>query len=82
VDRDEFIGLAGRELGMKSYLSMPIRFEGKTIGCINIGSLKKDSFDQEELRLLEIVAQQIEVALDNAQIAEVLRQSEKVPHPV
>ena len=77
VDRDEFIGLAGRELGMKSYLSMPIRFEGKTIGCINIGSLKKDSFDEEELRLLEIVAQQIEVALDNAQIAEVLRQSEE-----
>jgi PAS domain S-box-containing protein len=75
VDRDEFIGLAGREMGIKSYLSMPIRFEGKTIGCINIGSLKKDSFDQEELRLLEIVAQQIEVAINNAQRAEALQAS-------
>ncbi|MGE5444021.1 MAG: PAS domain S-box protein, partial [Ignavibacteriales bacterium] len=77
VDRDEFISLAGRELGMKSYLSMPIRFESRTIGCINIGSLKKDSFDEEELRLLETVAQQTEVALDKAQIAEALRQSEE-----
>jgi len=75
VDRDEFIGPAGREMGIKSYLSMPIQFGGKTMGCINIGSLKKDSFDEEELRLLEIVAQQIEVAINNAQRAEALQAS-------
>lgn len=77
VDKDDFIGPAGREAGIQSYLSMPIRFEGKTVGCININSLKKNTFDEEELTLLEIVAQQIEMAINNAKRAEALQQSEE-----
>jgi len=77
VDQDTFIGSAGRELGTKSYLSMPIRVEGKTIGCINIHSLQRSAFDKEEIRLLEIVAKQIEVAINNARQAEALRESEE-----
>ncbi len=77
VDRDTVIGPAGRKMGTKSYASMPINFEGKTVGVININSLKKDAFDDEELRLLEIVARQIEVAINNAKQAEALRQSEE-----
>jgi PAS domain S-box-containing protein len=73
VDEDTVIGPAGRELGTKSYLSMPIQFEGKTVGSININSLKKNAFDEEELNLLEIVAQQIEIAINNAQQTEELR---------
>jgi two-component sensor histidine kinase/putative methionine-R-sulfoxide reductase with GAF domain len=76
VDKDTFIGPAGREMGTKSYASIPINFQAKTVGCININSLEKNAFDQEELRLLEIVAQQIETALNNAQKADALRQSE------
>ncbi len=77
VDQDTFIGPAGREVGTNSYLSMPIRNEGKTAGCINVHSFQKNAFDEEELKLLEIVAQQIEVAINNAQIAEALRQSKE-----
>ena len=77
VDQDTAIGPAGRELGIKSYLSMPIRFEDKTVGCVNINSLKKNAFDEEELKLLETVVQQIEVAIGNAKQAEALRQSEE-----
>lgn len=77
AEKDTVIGPAGREVGTKSYLSMPIHFEGKTVGCININSLQKNAFDEEELKLLEIVAQQIEIAINNAQQAEALRQSEK-----
>src|SRR5579884_420171 len=77
VDRDESIGPAGREIGTKSYLSMPICYEGKAVGAINIQSLGKDAFDEEEINLLEIVAQQIEVAINNAKQAEVLQQSEE-----
>lgn len=75
VDKDTVIGPAGREAGTKSYLSMPIRLRDKTVGVINISSLRKNAFE-EELKLLEIVAQQIETAINNAQIAETLRQSE------
>ena len=77
VDQDTIIGHAGREVGTKSYASMPIRFEGKTVGVININSLKKNAFDDEDLKLLETVRQQIEVAINNAQQAETLQQSEE-----
>jgi PAS domain S-box-containing protein len=78
VDQDTVIGPAGRKLGTKSYASMPINFEGKTVGCISINSLQKNAFNEEELKLLEIVAQQIEVAINNAKQAEALRQSEEL----
>ncbi|MGH7807295.1 MAG: GAF domain-containing protein, partial [Thermodesulfobacteriota bacterium] len=65
VDDDTVIGPAGREFGIKSYLSMPIQFEGKTIGIININSFEKNAFDEGELKLLEIVREQITVALGN-----------------
>ncbi|MER3446479.1 MAG: hypothetical protein C4291_06340 [Candidatus Dadabacteria bacterium] len=77
AENDVFIGPAGREVGTKSYVSMPIYSGGKTVGVININSLKKNAFGEEELKLLEIVTQQIEVAIHNAQIAEALRQSEE-----
>jgi PAS domain S-box-containing protein len=72
VDRDTIIGPAGREMGTKSYISMPIHFGGKGVGAININSLQKNAFEEEELKLLEIVAQQIEIAINNAQQAELL----------
>src|SRR3990172_7823206 len=77
TNQDTVIGPAGREMGIKSYLSMPIHFEGKTAGCINITSLQKNAFDEEELKLLEIVAKQIGVAINNARQAEALKQSKE-----
>jgi signal transduction histidine kinase len=77
VDKDTVIGPAGRKMGTKSYASMPINFGGKTVGVININSLKKNAFDEEELKLLEIVARKIEVAINNAKQADALRKSEE-----
>ncbi|MBI2487348.1 MAG: GAF domain-containing protein [Deltaproteobacteria bacterium] len=77
VELDTVIGPAGREMGIKSYLSMPISFERKTLGCINISSFQKNAFDEEELKLLEIVTQQIEVAINNAKQMEALKKSEE-----
>jgi formate hydrogenlyase transcriptional activator len=75
VDQDKAIGPAGREMGTESYVSMPIYFEGKAIGAISINSLQKNAFDEEDLKLLEMVAQQIEVAIKNAKQAEALREA-------
>ncbi|HSE83281.1 MAG TPA: histidine kinase dimerization/phosphoacceptor domain -containing protein, partial [Thermodesulfobacteriota bacterium] len=75
VDQDTTIGPAGRKMGTKSYASMPIHSKGKTVGTININSFQKNAFDEEELKLLEIVARQIEIAINNAQMAEALRKS-------
>jgi Nif-specific regulatory protein len=75
VDQDAFIHPAGRAFGVKSYVSMPISAEGKTVGAININSLQKHAFDDDELRLLEILSAHLETAIHNAQQAEALRQA-------
>ncbi len=78
VDRDTVIGPAGRKLGIKSYICMPIHFRDKTVGVININSFQKNAFNEEDLGLLEIVTQQIEVAINNAQQAEAVRESREM----
>jgi CHASE3 domain sensor protein len=78
VDRDTAIGPAGKEMGTKSYVSMSIHLRDKTVGTIAINSLYKNAFDEEELKLLEIVAQQIETAIGNARRAEELQKAQEV----
>ncbi|HEX3035559.1 MAG TPA: GAF domain-containing protein [Thermodesulfobacteriota bacterium] len=73
VDQDTIIGLAGRELGIKSYLSVPLHFQHKTVGTLTIASFQNNSFNEQDLKLLEVVAQQIEAAIKNAKQAEELR---------
>ncbi|HEX3035950.1 MAG TPA: GAF domain-containing protein [Thermodesulfobacteriota bacterium] len=73
VDQDTVITPIRREIGTKSYLSMPIHYSGKAVGTLSITSLKRNAFDEEELKLLEILARQIEVAINNAKQAEALR---------
>jgi PAS domain S-box-containing protein len=77
VELDKVIGPAGRKMGIKSYLCTPIQFQGKPVGSLNITSFSKNAFDKEELKLLSIVAQQIETAINNANQAEALRNSEE-----
>ncbi|HXQ36060.1 MAG TPA: sigma 54-interacting transcriptional regulator, partial [Anaerolineales bacterium] len=75
VDQDTAIGPAGRETGIKSYLSMPIFFVGKPVGALNITSLKKNIFNEDEIKLLEVVAQQVGTAINNAKQGEALREA-------
>ncbi len=75
VDHDETIGPAAREAGIKSYLSMPVFFEGKSVGTINVSSLHKNTFNKEEIHLLKSVAQQVGTAINNAQQAEALKKA-------
>jgi PAS domain S-box-containing protein len=77
VENDTVIGQAGKDVGTKSYASMPIKYDGQTIGCININSFRKNAFDEDELGLLEIIAAQIEIAVNNARQAEALKESEE-----
>ncbi len=77
IETDTVIGQAGRDVGTKSYASMPIKYGKKTIGCVNINSFRKNAFNKEELDLLEIIAAQIEIAVNNARQAEALKESEE-----
>jgi len=60
-----------------SYLGVPVRYKKRIIGSINIISFEKNVFDGKELGFFSVVVKQIESAIDNAGMAEALRESEK-----
>jgi len=76
TENDKYMGPAGLEAGTKSYYAIPLRYGSEVIGSININSIKKDAFDEDELKLLDLVGLQIEVAINNAnQAQELLRKT-------
>ncbi len=77
AENDPYIGRAGRELGTRSYLAIPLHEDGKTVGCIDINSLRRDAFSGNEIDLLERVARHIEIAIANARRNELLREREE-----
>jgi len=77
VDKDQVIGPAGRDMGIKSHVSVPIRYEGFNVGCGSIGAFEKHQFGEDEFKLLEVVADQIEIAINNVKQQELLRESEE-----
>ncbi len=77
ADQDSAIGDSGKEAGIKSYISMPLKSSGDTIGCITIASLRKNAFTKEEVSLLESVAKQIEMALLNAKYVDEIKSNER-----
>lgn len=77
ADKDPSLGQAVIDLGAASYVSMPLKLEDDTVGCIHIHSFKKHAFKKDHLKLLEIVARQLETAINNARKTEALRKSEE-----
>jgi PAS domain S-box-containing protein len=74
VERIDFLE-PGAYVG--SYLGLPVRYKKRIIGSINIISFEKNIFDGKELEFFNVVVKQIESAIDNAGMAEALRESEK-----
>jgi len=54
--------------GMRSELAVPMRFEGQVIGVINIESADTNAFSEDDARLLEGLARQAAIAIQNARL--------------
>lgn len=52
----------------RSELCVPLRWEGRVIGGINVESTQKDAFDEADAALLEALADQLAVAIANAKL--------------
>ena len=61
----EFVKLLLAE-GIKSICCVPLRSHNRTLGTLNIASLRPEAFDQEDVDLLTQVASQIAIAVENA----------------
>ncbi len=58
--------------GVKSALAVPITYQGKVLGVLDVESEKYNAFTERDEQLLELFASQIAVALVNARLYEKL----------
>lgn len=56
--------------GIKSLLGVPLLIEGRPIGVLHVGKLQITEFTDENVRLLELAADRIALAIENARLHE------------
>jgi diguanylate cyclase (GGDEF)-like protein len=78
-DRVSYI--AGTPLREESVVGAPLIYEGRVRGVITLSKLGIEQFDQNALRLLEIIAAQTAIAFDRARLYSELR-TEAVTDPL
>ena len=70
---------AVRREQINGFVCVPIHSRGRVLGTLSLGRKTPDPFDRQELALLEAAADQIGVALDNAQLySELLRERDAI----
>lgn len=77
VKDDDVLGML-RELGLKSYIGVPVTARGKTIGVITfINAESERRYDQTDLAVAQDVASRASIALENAQLYRELRDADQ-----
>ena len=75
TDRDDlFVNIIG-DFDIKSEICVPIKIKNKVIGVLNAESRKYNAFDEKDLELLEILASQVAIAIENARLMEEMKRS-------
>ncbi len=65
------------ERGILSYLCFPLKSKGATIGTITLGSRKRDAFTEIHFGLLNQIASQLAIAIENTKLFVSIRESEE-----
>lgn len=69
VYQDErYLHYRGEHQRTGSFLSVPLNYKGDFIGVMNCGRSKVDAFSKNEIKLLQLVANQIALAIANARL--------------
>jgi signal transduction histidine kinase len=61
-----------REKGITSMLGVPLLAQAEVIGVLHVGTLTPRRFGQEDIELLQLVAERVAVAIERAQLHEEL----------
>jgi PAS domain S-box-containing protein len=62
-----------RQNGVRSMLGTPLLLNGEVIGVVDVGTLQPHRFTEHDVRLLELAATRIAVAIDRARLHEAER---------
>ena len=60
-----------REKGIKSLLGVPLFVEGRAIGVLHVGTLEFAHFTDDDVQLLQLAADRIALAIENARLYQV-----------
>lgn len=63
-----FLHYRGESSERGSFLAVPLRYKKDVLGVMNCSRTEKNSFTEEDIRLLTLVANQIALAVENAQL--------------
>src|SRR5207249_10323574 len=61
------------EEGIHAFVCVPIQSGGRTLGALSLGRRSRDAFTESEIALVEATANQIGLALQNAQLSSATR---------
>jgi len=67
-----------REKGIVSMLGVPLLIQGEAIGVMHVGSLVPRRFTDDDVDLLQLVAQRVAIAIERAQLHEQTRQFDQL----
>ena len=77
VKDDDLLGIV-RELGLKSYIGVPLTVRGKTLGVITfINAESEHRYDPIDLAVAEDLASRAAIAIENAQLYRELRDADR-----
>ncbi len=71
---EHYINFYPERITTRSELSIPLHVEGRVIGVLDIQSPRLDAFDQNDIRVMETLADQIAIGLENAKLLTEIRQ--------
>jgi signal transduction histidine kinase len=81
VDHAHVLNPLLREKGIKSLLGVPLVVEGEVRGVLHVGSLVPRSFGDDEVDLLQLVADRAALAIEHARLFEAERAArERIEH--
>ena len=73
LECEQAVMIPGTHAIEESQIAVPLRYGTRVIGVIGISKLGVDQFDEDDVRLLEVLAGHASVALENARLYEAQR---------
>ena len=66
-----------KEVGLRSYVILPLMAEGKAIGALNLASLKPRCYGKKEVEILSPIAEILSLAVENSNLYEQAQRREE-----
>ncbi|HEX4187641.1 MAG TPA: GAF domain-containing SpoIIE family protein phosphatase, partial [Solirubrobacteraceae bacterium] len=70
LDHADVVNPLLRQRGIRSMLGVPLHIGGRVIGVMHVGTLHQHDFVEEDVAVLELAAERIALAIDNARLSE------------